>query len=160
PTTFLYSFFLGNWSEPMTRWIGDASLISLSFPFLSSVLACPAAWCIMLIFHRARWSFLEKLCVWLVLTLVLFMIRPFWLTALMQHLPILRSMRWPFREGMLFLFYIHLLFILRFAEKPLRWQPAVTAFSLLVFLLPLPFIRPPSLNPLTLDRELLFSGKA
>jgi hypothetical protein len=161
PTTFLSSFFMGNWSELIARWMGDASLRSLSFPFLSSILACPAAWCILpALFAEGRWRYLDKLCLGLVLMLACLIIRPHALAVLMQHLPLFRSMRWPFREGLLFLFFFHLFLILRFPEKPPRWQTAAATFSLLVFLLPLPFIRPPTLNPLALDRQLLFSGRA
>jgi hypothetical protein len=160
PATFLSSFFLGNWSEPIARWLGDSTLSSLSFPFLSTILACPAAWCVGPALFGGRWGFMDKLCLWFSLVLVWLIVRPYGLAVVMQHLPILKSMRWPFREGMLFLFYIHLFLILRFPQSPPRWRTATAAFSLAMFLLPLPFIRVPTLNPLALDRQLLFSGKA
>jgi hypothetical protein len=158
---FLFSFFAGNWTEPCDRWVGDSDLHTLAFPYLLSILACPAAWCVpRALFGGPRWRYLDKLCLGLIAALVLFMIRPHALALLMQHLPVFRSLRWPFREGLLFLFFIHLLLVLRFPEKPARWQPGIATFSLLVFLLPLPFLRVPTFNPLTLDRQLLFSGRA
>ncbi len=158
---FLFSLFAGNWTEICDRWVGDSDLHKLAFPYLLSILACPAAWCVpRALLGGPRWRYLDKLCLGLVAALVLFMIRPHALALLMQHLPVFRSLRWPFREGLLFLFFIHMLLVLRFPEKPARWQPGIATFSLLVFLLPLPFLRVPTLNPLTLDRQLLFSGRA
>lgn len=159
--TFPFSFFMGNWSEPVAMWLGDKSLESLSFPYVSSILACAAAWCLIpALLVRAPWRPLEKACAVLAGLLFIFIIRPEWLAVMMHHLPFFRSMRWPFREGMLFLFFVHLFLILRFPERPPRRQPAVALFSLMMFLLPLPFIQVPTLNPLSLDRQLLFSGEA
>jgi hypothetical protein len=161
PAMFLSSFFTGNWTELLTRWHGDPELSTLGFPYLPTILACPAAWCIWpALFSRGRWGYLDKLCFGLAAVLVLLIIRPYWLAVIMQHLPVFRSLRWPFREGLVFLFFIHLFLILRFQAGTPRWQGAATVFSILAFALPLPFIRPPSLNPLALDRELVFSGKA
>jgi hypothetical protein len=159
--TFFFSFFMGNWSEPIAIWHGDKSLDTLTFPYVSSILACAAAWCLIpALFVPAPWRSLEKVCLLLAGGLVVLIIRPDWLAAMMYHLPFFRSMRWPFREGMQFLFFIHLFLILRFPERIPRWQPATVLFSLMMFLLPLPFIRVPTLNALFLDRQLLFSGEA
>lgn len=159
--TFPFSFFLGNWSELVAIWQGDKSLETLSFPFVSSILACAAAWCLIpALFVPTPWRPLEKVCVVLAGILLVFVIRPEWLAVILYHLPFFRSMRWPFREGMQFLFFVHLFLILRFPERTPRWQPAVVFFSLMMFLLPLPFVRVPTLNALFLDRELLFSGTA
>jgi hypothetical protein len=159
--TFPFSFFLGNWSEPVAIWHGDASLASLTFPFVSSILACAAAWCLIpALFVPAPWRPLEKVCAVMAGIFILFIIRPEWLEAILYQLPLGKSMRWPFREGIFFLFFVHLFLILRFPERTPRWQPAVALFSLLMFIVPLPFVRVPTLNPLFLDRQLLFSGEA
>jgi hypothetical protein len=159
--TFPVSFFMGNWSEPLAVLHGDTSLETLTFPYVSSILACAAAWCLIpALIVPAPWKPLDKLCLLLAAILFVFIIRPAWMAVVMYHLPFFRSMRWPFREGMLFLFFIHLFLILRFPERIPRWQPALVIFSLLMFLLPLPFIRVPTLNALFLDRQLLFSGEA
>lgn len=161
PAMFVSSFFAGNWSELLARWQGDSQLASLNFPYLPTILACAAAWCVWpALCGGGRWRFIDKLCLGLAAGLMLLIIRPHLLAVIMQHLPVFRSMRWPFREGLLFLFYIHLFLILRFPDKLPRWQTAATVFSVLMFVLPLPFIRVPTLNPLALDRELLFSGRA
>jgi len=159
--TFPFSFFMGNWSEPVAIWHGDKGLDTLTFPYVTSIMACAAAWCLVpALLVPAPLKPLEKACMVLAGILFVFIIRPEWMAVTMQHLPFFRSMRWPFREGMLFLFFIHLFLILRFPDKVPRWQPAIAIFSLMMFVLPLPFIRVPTLNALFLDRQLLFSGQA
>ena len=159
--TFPFSFFLGNWSELFALWQGDKLLASLSYPYLSSILACAAAWCLIpALIVPLKWQPLEKVCAVVAGVIVIFIVRPEWLAVLMYHLPFFKSMRWPFREGILFLFFAHLFLILRFPERPAKWQPAVALFSLMMFVLPLPFIRVPTLNTFFLDRQLLFSGEA
>lgn len=159
--TFPFSFLMGNWSEPLAILWGDKALESLTFPYASSILACAAAWCLIpALFVPLPWRTLDKVCAVVAGTLVIFIIRPEWLGAMMYHVPLFKSMRWPFREGMQFLFFAHLFLILRFPERIPRWQPAIALFSLMMFLLPIPFIRVPTLNALFLDRQLLFSGEA
>ena len=159
PGEFLNSLFVGNWSELLARWHGITDFNHLSFP-VSSVLACAAAWCFWVaLFNPGRWRYMDKLCAGLALALVLFIMRPLWLALIMQHLPVFRSLRWPFREGLLFLFFIHLFLILRWQAGSRRWQNAAAIFGFLMFTLPLLFIQPPSFNARTADRELLFSGR-
>jgi hypothetical protein len=161
PSIFIASLFAGNWTEPMLRGLGDSSLTSLAFPYLPTLLACPAAWCLFpACLGGRRWRGLDTLCAGLALGLAVMMIRPALLAAVMQHLPLLRSMRWPFREGLFFLFFIHVLLVLRFPTAAQRWQWASAVFGLTLFLAPLPWIAPPTFNPLALDRSLLFSGRA
>ncbi len=158
---FPFSFLMGNWSEPLALWQGDSTLQTLVFPYVSSILACAAAWCVVPeLFSPRTWRPLETLCLFLAGFLFVLIIRPQWLAVILAHLPVFRSMRWPFREGMQFLFFIHLLLVLRFPHPIPRWQPVVAVVSLMMFLLPLPFIRVPTLNALLLDRQLLFSGQA
>jgi len=159
--TFTFSFFLGNWSEPVAIWQGDKMLKTVGFPFTGSILACAAAWCIFpAICHRGRWRILEATCLGIVVLLFVFIVRPNWLETILYQLPFFRSMRWPFRESVVFLFFFHVLLVLRFPEKLPRVRAAVAALGFILFIAPLPFIRVPSFNPLALDRELLFSGKA
>jgi hypothetical protein len=158
---FPFSFFLGNWSEPVTIWQGDRTLATLVFPYLSSVLACAAAWCLIpALFFPAKWRTLDKVCIVLIGILFVYIVHPEAVSATIAQIPVLRSMRWPFREGMFFLFFVHLFLVLRLPDRIPKWQSAVAVFSLMMFLLPMPFIRPPSLNPLVVDRQLLFSGEA
>ena len=159
--TFPFSYLVGNWSEPWAILQGDKLLESLSFPYAGSLLACAAAWCVILVIvSRAPWQPLEKVCAGLAVILCLFVMRPIWLSNVIYYLPFFRSMRWPFREGIIFLFFIHLLLVLRYPARMPRWQAGVALFSLAVFVLPIPFIRVPSLNARVRDRQLLFSGDA
>ena len=158
---FSFSFLMGNWAEPVALLHGDNTFKTLDFPYLSSILACAAAWCIIpALFGRSSWRSLDKVCLVISGGLIILIIRPDWLAVALYHLPFFRSMRWPFREGILFLFFIHLFLVLRFPERPARGMPALAVFSLVMFLAPLPFIRVPTLNAFFLDRQLLFSGQA
>jgi len=159
--TFPFSFLMGNWTEPIAHWHGDTNLVTLTFPVVSAILACAAAWCIIpALFGRWRWHPLDKVCLVISGCLIIFIIRPEWLTVIMYHLPFFRSMRWPFREAILFLFFIHLFLVLRFPERPPRWMPSLALFSLAMFLAPFPLIRPMTFNPFYLDRQYLLSGQA
>ncbi len=158
---FPYSFFLGNWTEPLTRWAGDPNLSTLKFPYATTLLACAAAWCLVpALVSRVRWRGVEFLCLGLAAGLAVMIMRPPIVTSVMFHLPLFKSMRWPFREGLQLLFFVHLLILLRPLGGLERWRPRVALFSLLAFAAPLPWVRPPTFNPLALDRALLFSGKA
>ena len=78
----------------------------------------------------------------------------------MAHLPIFRSMRWPFREILQLLFFFHLLLVIRpWAGSPI-FQNRFACFSFALFALPLFFTPALSLNPLTEDRDALMSGRA
>jgi hypothetical protein len=161
PGTFAFSFFAGNWTDLLSYWRGDAQLSTLKFPYLSTLLACAAAWCIFpALINPARWRFPEKLFFALAGILAVLVIRPVGVSAVMHHLPFLRSMRWPFREGLLLLFFLHLFLIVR---PPTRWtwlQRGAVITGLVMFLLPLPFIPAPTFNPLALDRTAVLSGRA
>jgi len=158
---FPSSFFMGNWSELFEKWAGDASLSGFVFPFTSILLACGAAWCLIpILFSSARWRAIEILLVGMIVIMAILIIRPGQITAAMHHVVFFKSMRWPFREGLQFLFFIHVLLIIRHHAQPARLELRISLFSLAMFLLPLPFIRTPTFNPLLADRQALFSGEA
>lgn len=160
-TTFFQSLFFGNWSELAVRWKGDPQLLTFVFPYLSLLVAFAAAWCLLpALFCSKRWRPFELLCLGMSIIMAVMIIRPDFVTEAMFHIPLMRSMRWPFRECLQFLFFIHLFILLRPQERLRVVQPAMVMFSALVFLLPLPFIHPFTFNPMTIDRELLLSGKA
>jgi hypothetical protein len=77
----------------------------------------------------------------------------------MLHLPILKSMRWPFREAMQLLFFFHVLLLVWRQGAFAPWWPRLVLFSSLVFLLPMPFSRVPTLNALCIDRSEVLSGR-
>ncbi len=67
--------------------------------YAAAFASCAAAWVIVpAAVSRARWRALEVLCLGLIGLAVLLVIRPAWLGEGMTHIPVLRSMRWPFRE--------------------------------------------------------------
>ncbi len=87
-------------------------------------------------------------------------VRPFFITEIMAHLPVLKSMRWPFREFIQFQFFLHFFLVVRSPglNGPVRKYSA--AFGTFVYAVPL-FFSPfaPTFNTMTWDRELLISGR-
>lgn len=158
---FVFSFLMGNWTEPIARLHGEPLRAILIFPFLSTLFCCAAAWCTLpALLVPVRWRRLDIACIALIAFIALLMVRPGWLAVALYHLPFLHSMRWPFREGMLFLFFVHVLLVLHFPAGVPRLQPAIMAFSAVMFLAPLPFVQPPTFGLFAVDRQLLFSGQA
>jgi len=122
--------------------------------------ACAASWCLLpAAFSRGKWSGLEILSLGLMLLGVLLVCRPVWVSQIMLHLPLLRSMRWPFRELVQFQFFLHLFLILRSpgSLKLVQKMAAITGAAILIiplFTYPLP----PTFNAMNWDRELLMKG--
>lgn len=156
---FPVSLLFGNCFEMTANLARIPAPSFLLFPRLPTLLACAAAWCIFpLLCQRRRWTLLEAGCGAMTALLVLLVIRPIAITEFMSHVPVLRSMRWPFREILQLLFFFHLLLVIRpWAGVP-AFQNRIACFSLGLFLLPLFFTRPLSLNPLTEDRAAILSG--
>jgi hypothetical protein len=135
-------------------------LQSMDFPYLSTIAACAAAWCIVpALLGSPRWTGLEILTLALAAVMAVLVLRPPGITIAMHHLPFFKSMRWPFRECMQALFFFHLFLVLRPAGRTLRLRAPVALFSLAIFVLPMPFSRIPTLNSLFLDRAAVFSGR-
>ena len=131
----------------------------MTFPFISTLLPCAAAWCLLpALFGPAKWRPLEILCLAMAVLIMLLIIRPEILARAILYVPIIKSMRWPFREIMQFSFFIHLLLILRPPLADVKARRLFVGYSLAMFFLPLPFIRPPSFNALALDRKATLSG--
>jgi len=159
PTTLLFSFFLGNWTEPLTKALGDPGLVTLQFPYLSSLLACAAAWCLVpALFSPAKWQPIEKLCLAMAAFIMVLVLRPDYINQVLLHIPVLKSIRWPFREILQLLFFIHLLLILRPPVANVGTRRLIVTYSVAMFLLPIPFMRAPSLNPRDIDRQAVLSG--
>jgi hypothetical protein len=120
-----------------------------------------AIWCLLpALAGRGTWRPLEKLVGGMILVAALFVCRPAILTALMTHLPVLRSMRWPFRELLQLKFFVHLFLLLRRPGYTLRLRWRLALFSTAIFVLPLFTSRlPPTFNSMNWDRRLVISGK-
>jgi hypothetical protein len=141
--------------------IPAAETALLLYPRLPTLLACAAAWCVFpLLVQRRRWTLLEGGCAALVALLLLMIVRPLFITEVMTHLPVLRSMRWPFREILQLLFFLHLLLVIRPWGGTPALQNRIACVSLGLFALPLLFAAPLTLFPLQVDRTALFSGQA
>ena len=95
----------------------------------------------------------------LIATSALLIIRPDWLAGLLVHVPVIRSLRWPFRELWVLVFGIHLFVLFESRWLGRRELPALLSAGALVmgFLFRLP---PPTLGNFEIDRRLLFSGVA
>ena len=157
---FPLSLFFGNFTKLLIHFAGGA-MEDLPFPKLPTLLACAASWCLIpALLGRGRWRFLESFCLGMIVFLAVMIVRPVFITEAMTHVPILRSMRWPFREILQFQLFLHLLLVLRSPAGSRYQQNLVAASSLGAFLLPLPFARPPALNELLIDRGLVLSGRA
>ena len=85
--------------------------------------------------------------------------RPLWITEIMVHLPLFRSMRWPFREFLQFQFFLHLFLLVRPPGLTLPVRRGLALWGTVVMVLPMLFYPlPPTFNSMNWDRELLFTG--
>jgi hypothetical protein len=86
--------------------------------------------------------------------------RPYFLAAIFQQVPIMRSLRWPFREILFFLFFVHLFMVLRPVTLPKFVAVGTAAGGGLVWVAAL-FVSPaPSLGSMPVDRHMIISGQA
>ena len=128
---------------------------------LAHIVCCVAAFAV---FHsigaRKKQSPLEWAFGLTALLTVVFIVRPPWLSALLSHIPILRSLRIPMREVLAFGFFIHGWIALR----PVALKPPLRRASLVVgaalFATSFISLGPPSFSNMERDRRLLFSGQS
>ena len=112
---------------------------------------------------KRRWNALETCLLVPLLVSVVCIVRPLWLANVFAHLPLLHSLRWPFREIAVLNFFTHALFLLAFrppegnaARRLIYGAGAVgTTIYLLVFL-----CIAPTLWLFGPDRQLIMSGEA
>jgi hypothetical protein len=150
------SYFLGVFSY----FLGIKYGFGFCPPWYAAAFAsCAAAWVIFpAVVSRAPWRGLEILCLGLVGLAALMVVRPAWISEIMLHLPVLRSMRWPFREILQLQFFLHLFLILRPLGGPPLFQRVTIIAGIFIFVCPLFFLAAPSFHPMEVDRQLLFSG--
>jgi hypothetical protein len=122
--------------------------------------SCAAAWCVVPAFtSRAPWRGLQIVSLIMMIFGVFIVCRPSWMAQVMVHLPLLKSMRWPFRELLQFQFFFHLFLLVRSSESTKKFQRRLAFFSMGLFVVPMLLnLRPPTLNAMPRSRELLFSG--
>ena len=151
---FLTSIFAG-----MAIWLGHPQ----HHPFVTYTLALgasAAAWCLLpAMVSRAKWRGLEVVTLVTLIFIGVLIWRPLWITEVMTHLPIFRSMRWPFREFIQFQFFLHLFLLIRppGLQPPLRRYSAFFGTGILVIPM-LCYSLPPTFNATTWDRELILTG--
>ena len=112
---------------------------------------------------RRRWSRLELCLLGGMLCTVLSIVRPPWLGGLYTHLPLLRSLRWPFREIATLHFFSHTLFLFVFQPVLASVRRIVALVCAGVGLLAYAaiFLCPaPTFWLFKPDRQLLTSGEA
>ena len=129
--------------------------------YIFSLANCAAAWCLVpaLVSH-ARWRFLEVFSLGLFGLTVVFIWRPVWISEVLLHLPVLKAMRWPFRELVQLQFFFHLFLVLR----PVTWSPRArlwtAAAGTAVFVIPMLMNQvPPTFNTMPLDRAIILSDR-
>lgn len=108
--------------------------------------------------RKRRWSAAELLLIVGIIAVSVSIVRPQWLGDLFSKLPLLKSLRWPFRELSVLTFFTHLLAILvcKWANDRvtrISWMLGSGCFAIVFF------DRPPSFNDFDADRELLRSGR-
>ena len=96
----------------------------------------------------------------LLILAILLVVRPNWLGEIMSHLPVFRSLRWPFKEVFWIVLALHLLAALR--SQPLQnfGQRAIVSLGALAWAISLFLAPAPSFNEMRADREFLLSGRA
>jgi hypothetical protein len=153
---FPISIFLG-----MAAWPFDPHAQSLHVTYTLALGSAAAAWCVIpALASRAKWRGTQGATLLMVIFGAVMIIRPFFVTQLMAHLPLFKSMRWPFREFVQFQFFLHLFLVVRPPGLTLVAQRVSAFFGTFVYVVPLVFSPfAPTFNTMTWDRELLISGR-
>jgi hypothetical protein len=155
------------WLVALLSWpLGSLSALS-GQPYNALTLAtghgyalacCAAGGCLWHGVGRGRLRRLEALALTGAAVALLMILRPDPVVALFSHLPLLRSLRWPFREVLFLIFFLHWFMMLR----PVTWpRPlALTTAGIGVFIWAASLLAPgpPSFAPMPVDRALVLSG--
>jgi hypothetical protein len=157
PLTALVLAFLGSYIGIFT----GSGLGIFSFRLLYGLAGCAASG---LFWGSLPWKKkLSRVDIALIVTtlvVVLFIVRPHWLGAVLSHTPLFRSLRWPFREVFVLLFFLHLWIALRPVTMNPRKYAICGGLGAALFAASLCIVTPWTFSPYTIDRELLRNGKA
>jgi len=153
---------------PISYFLGSLSLASgqvfrlgyLSAGHSYAIGACLAAGGLWHGIAGRRHTAFEKLLLLLAGLTVVCIIRPYALGWILHQLPLLRSLRWPFREILFLHLWTHLYIASRPVSIPVRWRHLTAGASALAWAASLLTFGAPTLNLMPLDRDLLFSGEA
>jgi hypothetical protein len=108
---------------------------------------------------RAKWNGLEVVTLCVLAFGTVLICRPECITRAMMHLPLFKSMRWPFREFIQFQFFMHLFLVIRPPGLDRLGRKAFAFLGAFLFVCPLLlFPLPPTLNSMNWDRELVITG--
>lgn len=103
---------------------------------------------------------LQDAAVGMMLLVALFVMRPLWLEQILHALPLFRSLRWPFREIFVLLFWVHLWLALRPIQTTPRATFALNCLGVSVWAMSLGTVTVWSFSPMRVDRNLVMSGGA
>jgi hypothetical protein len=151
---FPTSLFLG-----IVLWYVHPPPSNFTETYMLALGACGAAWCfIPALAGSTRWNRLERVVMAMLCIIAIFIIRPTWISVIMLHLPLLKSMRWPFREFLQFQFFFHLFLVIRQPGFLPRVRVLFALLGLSLFVPPLFIHPPPTFSHMEEDRQLLFTG--
>lgn len=91
---------------------------------------------------------------------LLLIVRPAWVTEILNHLPFFRSTRWPFREIFILVFLLHLAMAFRIGSLSQRVLVHLLIPGVIFLAASLVFFYPAVFLFNGLDRDLLLSGRA
>jgi hypothetical protein len=144
---------IGSWNfQPI---LGSLAEVALPLSFSAAAICFLAVLGTMTKFRPLDWIVFAML-----LLVALFLHRPDWLQKILSGVPFFRSLRWPMREAMLFLFFAHLLVGLGWSRLPRLLRSALPPISAAAFAIPLFLMPSPTLNRFPVDRALLLDGRA
>ncbi|MDD5260397.1 MAG: hypothetical protein PHD76_00970 [Methylacidiphilales bacterium] len=154
------------WHVPLSWFLGglsalDGAPLAVGGPQADAcgLLFCPAAFCLLLC-RPASWTG-KTICLALFIAFAfVLLVRPAPVQHLFSSLPVFRSLRWPFKEGFLLLFGLHLW--MSIYGMRIFWKKAVLYFGIgmIVFCGTLFSSPAPTIQPLNADRNFYLSGKA
>ena len=144
----------------MALWWAHPGMPPAHSTYILALGSSAAIWCLVPALTGRRWRRLDLLVLGMIVVTAFLVCRPGWVIRFMTHVPILRSLRWPFRELLQFQFFVHLFLVLRepgYTPVLRRW---LAIFSAALFVLPAFTYRlPPTFNSMSWDRRLILSGQ-
>jgi hypothetical protein len=152
---------LGGWLVgPLAAVGGDLFLANFALSLCLAVAFSHTALSSLFTRGPSRVPGLERVLLGLMVLTALLVVRPLWLQQVLSDVPLVRSLRFPFREVWLFHFWTMLWLALRLPRlSPRAMRLSACSGTLLVALSLLPF-GPPSFTQMSADRDALISGRA
>lgn len=157
----LVSSLLGTFSKWVPFAFENTGFFALCEDHVRALGCCAAGWLLLpAIRGSRRWRALELVMAILFAVVLLVVSRPAWLGRCFLHLPLLQSIRWPFREILVAQFFLHVFIALRLPRMAPWRSVFLGALGTLVLAVSVVAPGPPSFNPMERDRFLVLSGRA